>query len=95
MLRWLKSDFAEIARNKQTTGLGHVTKDDMKRLMVCVPPDSVKSAFEAVSGPMIDLLIGRLFENRILAANRDLLLPKLMSGEIRLRDAERELEAVA
>lgn len=27
-------------------------------------------------------------ENQTLAATRDLLLPKLMSGEIRLRDAE-------
>nr|WP_242476817.1 restriction endonuclease subunit S [Halochromatium glycolicum] len=33
-------------------------------------------------------------ESRTLAQTRDLLLPKLMSGKIRLRDAEREVEAV-
>ena len=32
---------------------------------------------------------------RTLAQTRDLLLPKLMSGEIRLRDAEEAVEAVA
>ena len=30
-----------------------------------------------------------------LAKTRDLLLPKLMSGEIRVREAEKEVEAVA
>ena len=32
---------------------------------------------------------------RTLAQTRDLLLPKLMSGEIRLREAEQAVEAVA
>jgi type I restriction enzyme S subunit len=34
-------------------------------------------------------------ETRTLAQTRDLLLPKLMSGEIRLREAEKAVEAVA
>ena len=36
-----------------------------------------------------------LLESRTLASLRDLLLPKLISGEIRLRDAEKAVEAVA
>jgi len=46
-----------------------------------------------------DALLGRIAhsekESRTLAALRDLLLPKLISGEIRLRDAEKTVEAVA
>jgi type I restriction enzyme, S subunit len=34
-------------------------------------------------------------ESRTLAQTRDLLLPKLMSGEIRVREAERMVEEVA
>jgi type I restriction enzyme S subunit len=34
-------------------------------------------------------------ESRTLAALRDALLPKLLSGEIRVREAEREVEQVA
>ena len=34
-------------------------------------------------------------ENRTLARARDLLLPKLMSGEIRLSEAENGVQAVA
>ena len=37
LLKWLKPRFAEIARNKQTTGLGHVTIKDLKRMLVGIP----------------------------------------------------------
>lgn len=39
LLKWLKPRFAEIARNKQTTGLGHVTIQDLKRMRVAVPDE--------------------------------------------------------
>ena len=42
-----------------------------------------------------DLVVANIHEARSLAQTRDLLLPKLMSGEIRLRDAEKAVEAVA
>ncbi len=37
LLKWLKPRFAEIARNKQTTGLGHVTVQDLKADARCCP----------------------------------------------------------
>ena len=38
LLRYLRPNIVRIAQNKQTTGLGHVTKGDLERLMVAVPP---------------------------------------------------------
>lgn len=95
LLKWLNPRFAEMARNKQTTGLGHVTKEDMRRLLVCVAPRDVEAAFANLAEPMIELLISRLFENNSLAATRDFLLPRLMSGEIRLGDARALAEEAA
>jgi len=89
MLKTYMSEFAEIARNKQTTGLGHVTKADMQRMMVCVGSPEARARFQEVIQPIYGKLIANLFENRDLATTRDLLLPKLMSGEISLRDAEK------
>lgn len=43
--------------------------------------------------PLLDLQAANAEQNRTLAATRDLLLPKLMSGEIRLQDAGAQLEA--
>ena len=88
LLKWLMPEFAEIARNKQTTGLGHVTKDDMRRLQVVVPSRAVREAFSKRVIPIFDQLLSNITESGTLAATRDALLPKLMSGELRVRDAE-------
>ena len=37
LLRYLQPNFVAIARNKQTTGLGHVTKSDLKNMEVACP----------------------------------------------------------
>lgn len=47
-LRNLKPVFAELARNKQTTGLGHVTVADLKRLCVVNPPGMVIEQFNSL-----------------------------------------------
>jgi len=44
LLKYLKPNFAEIARNKQTTGLGHVTINDLKNLEVRIPIQSTQQA---------------------------------------------------
>ncbi|MEQ8516671.1 MAG: hypothetical protein RIC38_13770 [Chromatocurvus sp.] len=64
MLRWLRPEFAEIARNKQTTGLGHVTKQDLKQMQVCLAPGEVLQAFEALGGTVHARLRLNLLENR-------------------------------
>lgn len=89
MLKFLRSNFAEIARNKQTTGLGHVTQQDLIRLKITTPSQEVEAAFDEIVGPLHARFTSNLFENQSLAATRDFLLPKLMSGEVRVRDAEK------
>lgn len=89
MLKFLRSEFAEIARNKQTTGLGHVTQQDLIRLKVNAPSHEVGVAFDKIVGPLHARFTSNLFENQSLVATRDFLLPKLMSGEVRVKDAEK------
>jgi type I restriction enzyme S subunit len=52
-------------------------------------------AFDALVSPMRNRMDANLRENETLAATRDLLLPKLMSGELRIRDAEAMVAAAA
>ena len=52
LLKWLKPKFAEIARNKQTTGLGHVTIQDLKQTFVCVPSVKEQAEIVGVVGPI-------------------------------------------
>ncbi|MDA9009415.1 hypothetical protein N9K16_05600, partial [Alphaproteobacteria bacterium] len=51
-------------------------------------PKEVVGAFGFLVQPIHEKIMHSLIENRTLAEMRDLLLPKLMSGEIRLKDAE-------
>lgn len=87
-LKLLRPVFAELARNKQTTGLGHVTVADLKRLQVVVPNQEILGQFSAVVEPIHT----RIFQNgqqvQTLSTLRDTLLPRLISGQLRLPDAE-------
>ena len=66
---------------------------DMARYKIVVPPQPLAESFNEVSCPLVDKIIGNIHQSRILAAIRDALLPKLLSGEIRVNDAERFLES--
>jgi type I restriction enzyme S subunit len=47
---------------------------------------------DALIGPLLEQSISVRLQSRTIAALRDALLPKLISGELRVKDAERFLE---
>ena len=67
----------------------------MSRYRLCLPPEPVAQAFQDSAGPILDRIVISIHGNRSVATLRDTLLPKLISGEIRLRDAEQIAEAVS
>jgi type I restriction enzyme S subunit len=69
-----------------------VTKGHLELLPVLLPPQSVLDVFKSVTEPWFALISKNNSEIRTLAGLRDLLLPKLMSGEVRLKDAEEKIE---
>lgn len=85
-------EFRQIAASKATT-MGHIQRSHLASAKVVCPPAVQLSGMSILLGPLIERTKHNDFENRTIAATRDLLLPKLMSGEIRLREAEAELEA--
>ena len=54
LLRYLKPHFVAIARNKQTTGLGHVTKRDLKNIDAALPNLSEQRAIAHILGTLDD-----------------------------------------
>lgn len=81
LLKYLKPQFTHIASNKQTTGLGHVTVADLKRLQFCTNETAIAD-FEELTASIFEKLFAISKENQYLATLRDTLLPKLMDGEI-------------
>ena len=87
-------EFQAIAASKATT-MGHIKRGHLKEASTTCPPHDALAVLGQTIGPLVERTIKNKLESRTLAQTRDLLLPKLMSGEIRLADAERAVEAVA
>ena len=82
------SDFRAIAAGKATT-MGHIQRKHLTDARIAVaPPESMKK-FDAVIASQFDQLVSNAQQSRSLAQLRDTLLPKLISGELRVPDAER------
>lgn len=94
LLKYLKPVFVEIARDKQTIGLGHVTISDLKLLKTSLPSQKTIEAFNSLVGPICEQIYLSTTESYSLATIRDTLLPKLLSGEIRVPEVEKMVEDI-
>jgi type I restriction enzyme, S subunit len=65
----------------------------MASVPVLLPPRSLQDRFEAVTFPMAQLIETLLNQNAVLRQTRDLLLPRLLSGQLRLTDLKDGLSA--
>ena len=64
-------------------------KNNVNELSILCPSNDVVDAYVALAHPAFERIKENCFESRTLAALRDTLLPKLISGELRVEDAER------
>ncbi|UZE32812.1 restriction endonuclease subunit S [Pseudomonas sp. B21-059] len=94
VLKNLKPVFAELARNKQTTGLGHVTVADLKRLHIVYPPKAIIEQFNSIVEPIHQMIFGNEQRAHTLTQLRDTLLPRLISGQLRLPEATAATEKI-
>ncbi|MBI2528709.1 MAG: restriction endonuclease subunit S [Candidatus Rokubacteria bacterium] len=69
-----------------------VRPDSFARGRVVHPSEPIVRAFEEMVDPLLELAWRNNEESRALTALRDTLLPKLLSGEIRVREAEKLVE---
>jgi type I restriction enzyme S subunit len=65
---------------------------DFLALACCMGSQKVRSAFSDVIEPLLGKTLALRIESRSLASARDTLLPKLISGELRIPEAEKLLE---
>lgn len=73
--------FIAIAADKATT-MGHIKREELSKAEVLIPSEESYMEISSIMQPIFELMISNRIEARKLAALRDELLPKLMSGEI-------------
>ena len=85
---WTKhhlDNFIRIAKDKAVT-MGHIKRGELEKAEVLFPNNSVMKKLDILMAPFLDQIIEKECEIRKLALLRDTLLPKLMSGELKIND---------
>ena len=71
-----------IEQTQVATTVIHIGKKDYDAFEIMLPDAVTLDSFDSLTSPMIMQIVSNSFENKRLAAMRDALLPKLMSGEL-------------
>lgn len=95
LLRWASAAHDEILSHANGSTFLEISKANFRTIPTVSPPGPVMGAFDRLSRSMYSKVVEHERESRTLAALRDTLLPKLISGELRVKDAETFMERVA
>ena len=79
--------FIAVAADKATT-MGHIKREELEKAEVIIPSKYDYKRIRTLIKPLFDLIISNRIENRKLNALRNILLPKIMSGEIDVSDIQ-------
>ncbi len=87
-------DFRAHAISNMTgsSGRQRVPVNCFDKYLVTEPPSEIAGAFGKIVAPFMRMMKANVEESRTLVALRDTLLPKLLSGELRVKQAEKLVE---
>jgi len=86
---WLRANMETIIGHANGTTFLEISRRNFRPLKIITPSSEVLRAFAKVVGPMFEAVASNEIQSRTIAGTRDVLLPKLISGEIRLDQVNR------
>ena len=92
VLHWTETNMETIKSNAGGTTFAEISKRNFRPIPVVVPQNLVLEAFVQQVELLHKQVVLNLQESNSLASLRDTLLPKLISGELRVPDAEKFIE---
>ena len=84
--KYFLNQFIAIARDRATT-MGHIKRSHLKEAKILIPDEETLQKMNKIMDPIVSNLVNLGIQNKKLEETRDILLPKLMSGEIRVEEA--------
>jgi type I restriction enzyme S subunit len=78
--------FEEIVRRGQGSAQPNISGKDIETISIIYPSEEIISQFNILLYSLFEKIICNLQGSRRLATLRDTLLPKLMSGELKVND---------
>ena len=87
--------FKMMAENRKTT-MGHITIDHLKQSKIAVPKNNgLLQSIDKIVQPILEKKLNNDIQNQRLTELRDWLLPMLMNGQVKVREAEEMLSMAA
>ena len=93
--RFVVHNLDRLVRHASGGAQQHINKEIVERFPYLDPPPQILEQYNSLALPLADQIGLLVRQNFRLAASRDLLLPRLISGELLVATAERDLEAAA
>ena len=84
VLHWLRENMETIESRANGTTFLEIIKANFRPIRALVPPEPILQRFTQVAGKLHKMMVANARESLTLATIRDALLPKLLSGEIRV-----------
>jgi type I restriction enzyme S subunit len=84
LLEWCRSHLPEIRSRASGTTFPEISKQNFRQINMCLPCQNLMSTFTGIVEPLLQKVGAADTEASTLAALRDTLLPKLISGELRV-----------
>lgn len=82
---WLKENMDYVKSHANGSTFQEISKSSFRSLLVTLPPEDLRNKFDSIISPVFDKIRKNTLQIRTLENLRDTLLPKLMSGEVRVR----------
>jgi type I restriction enzyme S subunit len=92
LLLWCSHSHEEIVSRANGSTFLEISKSSFRPIPLLAPPPQIMEAFDRLASPVYKRITENERQSRTLAALRDTLLPKLISGALRVADAERIVE---
>jgi type I restriction enzyme, S subunit len=84
MYLWCKANMDEIENAGNGSVFQEISKASFKSLEITIPPKTTMEEFDAIVKPFFEKIKTNTQQIRTLTGVRDTLLPKVMSGEVRV-----------
>ncbi|MCX5955833.1 MAG: restriction endonuclease subunit S [Cyanobacteria bacterium] len=94
LLNWCLSNVQQFKDRASGTTFAEISKAAFRPIPLLVPREEVAKSFSDKAHTLYERVVSNMRQSTLLASTRDALLPKLISGEIRIPDAEKMLEEV-
>jgi type I restriction enzyme S subunit len=86
MLYWLKMNMDMVKSRANGSTFQEISKGSFREIEIAIPEQKILKLFDETNEPIFERIVSSEIENQTLTQIRDGLLPKLMSGKIRVAE---------